>query len=58
MIWKNSFKSPVLSNNNPSFNPSGVANNNASQSQFVLKGSDLVLATQRANNNLNIRRGY
>jgi hypothetical protein len=45
-------------NNNPSFNPSGVANNNASQSQFVLKGSDLVLATQRANNNLNIRRGY
>jgi hypothetical protein len=45
-------------NNNPSFNPSGVANNNASQGQFVLKGSDLVLATQRANNNLNIRRGY
>jgi hypothetical protein len=25
--------------------------------QFILKGSDLVLATQRANNNLNIRRG-
>jgi hypothetical protein len=25
--------------------------------QFLLKGSDLVLATQRANNNLNIRRG-
>jgi len=24
---------------------------------FILKGSDLVLATQRANNNLNIRRG-
>ena len=45
-------------NNNPSFNPSGVANNNASQGQFVIKGSDLVLATQRANNNLNIRRGY
>lgn len=45
-------------NNNSSFNPSSVANNNASQSQFVLKGSDLVLATQRANNNLNIRRGY
>jgi hypothetical protein len=45
-------------NNNSSFNPSAVANNNASQGQFVLKGSDLVLATQRANNNLNIRRGY
>jgi hypothetical protein len=45
-------------NNNSSFNPSSVANNNASQGQFVLKGSDLVLATQRANNNLNIRRGY
>jgi hypothetical protein len=45
-------------NNNPSFNPSGVANNNVSQGQFVIKGSDLVLATQRANNNLNIRRGY
>jgi hypothetical protein len=25
--------------------------------EFLLKGSDLVLATQRANNNLNIRRG-
>ncbi len=25
--------------------------------EFILKGSDLVLATQRANNNLNIRRG-
>jgi hypothetical protein len=25
--------------------------------QFLLKGSDLVLATQRSNNNLNIRRG-
>jgi hypothetical protein len=45
-------------NNNSSFNPSAVANNNVSQGQFVLKGSDLVLATQRANNNLNIRRGY
>jgi hypothetical protein len=45
-------------NANSSFNPSSVANNNASQGQFVLKGSDLVLATQRANNNLNIRRGY
>lgn len=45
-------------NANSSFNPSSVANNNVSQGQFVLKGSDLVLATQRANNNLNIRRGY
>jgi hypothetical protein len=45
-------------NNNSSFNAGSVANNNASQGQFVLKGSDLVLATQRANNNLNIRRGY
>jgi hypothetical protein len=25
--------------------------------EFLLKGSDLILATQRANNNLNIRRG-
>jgi hypothetical protein len=24
--------------------------------EFLLKGSDLVLATQRANNNLNLRR--
>jgi hypothetical protein len=45
-------------NNGSSFNAGDVANNNASQGQFVLKGSDLVLATQRANNNLNIRRGY
>jgi hypothetical protein len=40
------------------FNVGSMSNNNASQGQFVLKGSDLVLATQRANNNLNIRRGY
>lgn len=40
------------------FNVASIANNNGTQSQFVLKGSDLVLATQRANNNLNIRRGY
>jgi hypothetical protein len=45
-------------NNNSSFNAGSMSNNNASQGQFVLKGSDLVLATQRANNNLNIRRGY
>jgi hypothetical protein len=45
-------------NPNSTFNASAVANNNVSQGQFVLKGSDLVLATQRANNNLNIRRGY
>ena len=46
------------SKNGSSFNAGDVATNNASQGQFVLKGSDLVLATQRANNNLNIRRGY
>jgi hypothetical protein len=40
------------------FNVGSIANNNGTQAQFVLKGSDLVLATQRANNNLNIRRGY
>jgi hypothetical protein len=45
-------------NPNTTFNAGAVANNNVSQGQFVLKGSDLVLATQRANNNLNIRRGY
>jgi hypothetical protein len=45
-------------NANSTFNAGSMSNNNASQGQFVLKGSDLVLATQRANNNLNIRRGY
>ena len=45
-------------NANSSFNAGAMGNNNVSQGQFVLKGSDLVLATQRANNNLNIRRGY
>jgi hypothetical protein len=45
-------------NPNSTFNAGSMSNNNASQGQFVLKGSDLVLATQRANNNLNIRRGY
>ena len=35
---------------------SGV-NGAAQLGTFVLKGADLVLATQRANNNLNIRRG-
>jgi hypothetical protein len=44
--------------NSSSFNAGSIATNNATQGQFVLKGSDLVLATQRANNNLNIRRGY
>jgi len=45
-------------NANSTFNAGAMGNNNVSQGQFVLKGSDLVLATQRANNNLNIRRGY
>ena len=45
-------------NANSSFNAGSIGSNNVSQGQFVLKGSDLVLATQRANNNLNIRRGY
>jgi hypothetical protein len=34
----------------------GMSGNNF-LGEFLLKGSDLILATQRANNNLNIRRG-
>ena len=44
--------------NSSSFNAGSIATNNSTQGEFVLRGSDLVLATQRANNNLNIRRGY
>jgi phage-related minor tail protein len=43
---------------NNSFNAGSMStNNNSNNGQFVLKGSDLVLALQRSNVSLNLRRG-
>ena len=43
---------------NTTFNAGAMSGNNMSgNGQFVLKGSDLVLALQRSNNSLNLRRG-
>lgn len=42
---------------NTSFNAGAMTKGGTNGGQFVLKGSDLVLALQRSNNNLNIRRG-
>lgn len=42
---------------NTSFNAGAMTKGGANGGQFVLKGSDLVLALQRSNNQLNIRRG-
>lgn len=42
---------------NTSFNAGSMTNGGAGNGQFVLKGSDLVLALQRSNTNLNLRRG-
>jgi hypothetical protein len=40
-----------------SFNAGAMSSTGSNGGQFVLKGSDLVLALQRSNNNLNLRRG-
>ena len=40
-----------------SFNAGAIKGGSANGGQFVLKGSDLVLALQRSNSNLNLRRG-
>lgn len=43
---------------NTSFNAGSMSNNSMSQNgQFVLRGNDLVLALQRSNSSLNLRRG-
>lgn len=42
---------------NTSFNAGAMSGTSQNGGQFVLKGSDLVLALQRSNNNLNLRRG-
>jgi phage-related minor tail protein len=43
---------------NTSFNAGVMSNgNSANNGQFVLKGNDLVLALQRSNSSLNLRRG-
>lgn len=42
---------------NTSFNAGTMASANAGNGQFVLKGNDLVLALQRSNYSLNLRRG-
>ena len=42
---------------NTSFNAGAMTSGGANGGQFVLKGSDLVLALQRSNTNLNLRRG-
>lgn len=42
---------------NTSFNAGSMSSGKMGGGEFVLRGSDLVLATQRANNQLNIRRG-
>lgn len=42
---------------NTSFNAGAMTKGGTNGGQFVLKGSDLVLALQRSNTNLNIRRG-
>lgn len=42
---------------NTSFNAGAMTKGGGNGGQFVLKGSDLVLALQRSNTNLNIRRG-
>lgn len=42
---------------NSSFNAGAMTKGGANGGQFVLKGSDLVLALQRSNTNLNLRRG-
>jgi len=39
------------------FNAGSMASNSRGGGEFILRGSDLVLATQRANVNLNYRRG-
>lgn len=39
------------------FNAGSMSGTGQNGGQFVLKGSDLVLALQRSNNNLNLRRG-
>lgn len=42
---------------NTTFNAGAMRSNSSNSGQFVLKGSDLVLALQRSNTNLNLRRG-
>lgn len=42
---------------NTSFNAGAMKGGGSNGGQFVLKGSDLVLALQRSNTNLNLRRG-
>lgn len=42
---------------NTSFNAGAMSGTGAGNGQFVLKGNDLVLALQRSNYNLNLRRG-
>lgn len=42
---------------NTTFNAGAMSSTNGNGGQFVLKGNDLVLALQRSNTNLNLRRG-
>jgi hypothetical protein len=42
---------------NTSFNAGSMSSRGGANGQFVLKGNDLVLALQRSNSNLNLRRG-
>jgi len=42
---------------NTSFNAGAMTSGSVNGGQFVLKGNDLVLALQRSNSNLNLRRG-